>query len=116
VSWTTAGGGATGGTVTGHSIADGVYDITLTNSNRATDRFYRLFGDITGFESGPGLARVSNTDNLQMSNAAFPPSQYNTPLFRAGFDFNSDGTITNTDSLQFNNRYVSTWSGFTPTI
>jgi hypothetical protein len=114
VSWTTAGGGGTGGSVIGHSMADGVYDITLTNSDRATDRFYRLFGDITGFSAGS--ARVNNNDNLQMSNAAFPASPYNAAPFRAGFDFNSDGIINNTDSLQFNNRYVSTWTGFAPTI
>jgi hypothetical protein len=110
VTWVS--GGGTGGTVTGHSIADGVYDLVLNNSDRSSDRFYRLYGDITGFSSG--TARVNNLDSAQFSNAYLKST--GTSGYLAGLDANADGRVNNIDSANFSNRYLSTWSGFTPTI
>jgi hypothetical protein len=111
--------------VAGHSIANGVYTITLDssdvtsavygwimNTTRPTDTFYRLYGDVTGFAGG--YARVNNSDSLQFSNAYLTST--GTTGYRPDFDYNGDGRINNSDDLQFSNYYLSVWSGFTPTI
>ena len=64
VTWVS--GGGTGGTVTGHSIADGVYTITLANSNRSTDTFYRLYGNDTGFQTTPPPLRGAHVNLRQL--------------------------------------------------
>lgn len=89
-----------GAGVTGISIANGVYDITLNASAvtsdadpavsvqpRATDTFFRLFGDV----NGDGV--VNATDNFELKTAL---STYN-PVF----DYNDDGVINAADNLQF---------------
>jgi hypothetical protein len=36
--------------------------------------------------------------------------------YQAGFDYLGTGHVNNPDITQFNSRYLSTWTGFTPTI
>ena len=55
-----------GGNVVGHSIADGVYELTLANSGRATDTFYRLFGNVVGYSGSS--AKVNSSDTLQFAH------------------------------------------------
>ena len=84
VNWTSLSGGkiwvmtfssASGNTVTGHSIADGVYTLTVTSADitavaggstmttaRAKDTFYRLYADTNGQQ------RVSNADLLAFNS------------------------------------------------
>ena len=89
-----------GAGVVGNSIANGVYDITLTSADvtsdanpsvtlqsRPTDTFYRLFGDI----NGDGV--VNAADNFQFKTAL---STYN-----AAFDYNDDGVVNAADNFQF---------------
>lgn len=105
-----------GSSVIGGSIANGVYDITLNTTAvtaeqdpsksitpRATDTFYRLFGD------GNGDQAVNDTDNTLFQEAQ---STYN-----AAFDYNADGIVNNFDDLQLNRDYGTSYQGtFTPTI
>src|SRR5262249_18395197 len=111
-----------GAGVAGNSIGDGVYDIllnqsavtynysgaTLTQCNRATDTFYRLFGDSNGDQrvNNTDLARFSNSFASTVADAAYLPY----------FDFNADGRINNSDLNQFSKRFGINLSGFTPTI
>ena len=112
---------ATGNIITGHSIADGVYTINLNSADvtavsggstmtttRATDTFYRLFGDFNGSKRVNALSanQFNNTNGHVTGDAAY----------LAFFDFNGDGRTNATDANQFNNRNGSTWSGFTSTI
>ena len=130
VNWTSLSGGkiwvmtfssASGNTVTGHSIADGVYTLSLNSADvtavaggstmtttRATDTFYRLYADTNGQQ------RVSNADLLAFNNcyAQEAPSE----SYLAALDYNADGRVNNTDLLAFNNHYSAHWTGFTSTI
>jgi hypothetical protein len=104
-------GGGTGATTTGWSLADGVYQLTLANSGRSTDTFYRLFGQIFGGSS----VKVFNQDVTQFCLGAY--LQVNgSSGYQAGFDYNGSGSVNNTDVGPFNARYFTNWSGFTPTI
>ena len=103
--------------VVGNSIANGVYDITLTPADvtsdanpsvtvqpRPTDTFFRLFGDING-------NRVVNAaDNFQFKAAL---STYN-----AAFDYNDDGVVNAADNFQFkaSQSYNFSASGIVYTI
>ena len=100
----------------GHSIADGVYDLTLANSGRATDTFYRMFGNYVGYQviSGEGQEHNNGTDSLDLSHSYLLGT--GTTGYLAALDYNADGLVNGTDSLQFSHRYLSGWSGFTPTI
>ena len=125
LSWNTPDAGLTwvvtfsGNGVVGGSIADGVYDITLsaaavsdsaghTLAADRTDTFYRLFGDALGH------MRVNNQDLNKMS------STFGLSSAQAGYlvylDYSGDGRVNNQDLNQFANRFGSAWSGFTPTI
>jgi hypothetical protein len=90
----------TGTSVVGNSIANGVYDITLNPSAvtseanptaaitpRATDTFYRLYGDFNGDQV------VNATDNLHFKNAI---TTYD-PIF----DYDNNGAVNATDNLRF---------------
>jgi hypothetical protein len=117
-----------GAGVHGGSIADGAYTIllnssavtfgasgaTLTQSNRGTDTFYRLFGDNRGTQS------VNTNDSRDFSRAF---GHVNTDAaYVAAFDFDGDlltaltDTITTTDSRQFARRFGVVYSGFTTTM
>lgn len=107
--------------VTGGSIADGVYDITLnaaavtsdanpsvTVQPRATDTFYRLFGDAqgTGKVNSADYTAFLSTYGLKASGAGY-----------LGY-FADDGT-TKIDSADYNaflGNYGKKLSGFTATI
>ena len=110
-----------GAGVSGGSIADGVYDITLnagtvtsdanpsvSSQSRATDTFYRLFGD------AQGTARVNSADY-----SAFL-STYGLKSTAAGYlgYFADDGTakIDTSDYNAFLSNYGKKLSGFTATI
>jgi sugar lactone lactonase YvrE len=106
LNWSTPDGGITwivtfsGASVIGNSIANGVYDITLnptavtsqahptaTITPRATDTFYRLYGDYNGDQV------VNATDNLHFKTAI---TTYN-PIF----DYDNNGAVNATDNLHF---------------
>jgi IPT/TIG domain len=108
VTWVS--GGGSGATVTGRSIADGVYNISLALSGRATDTFYRLYGDILGGST----ARVINSDDTQFNNAHMQTN--GTAAYQAGFDWSGNGNVDDSDTTQLNAHYLSNWTGFTPTI
>ncbi len=110
-----------GSSVTGGSIANGAYDITVqdpasitaVSDSQAltlagsgiggpTQSFYRLYGDINGDEV------VNAADNLKFKQAL---STYN-----AAFDFNDDGFVNASDNLKFKGDLTVNFSGFTPTI
>jgi hypothetical protein len=112
------------------SIADGVYDLTLTSAavtfnnsgatlfrnNRTpsgdpnnTDTFYRAYGDVNGDR------RINNTDLNRMSQTF--GKQSGDLGYLAYLDFNGDGRVNNTDLNQLSARFgTSLVSGFTPTI
>ena len=111
--------------VSGNSIADGVYDITLysdavsavtgggTLSANRTDTFWRLFGDFTG------AATVNNIDRIRF-NAAYA-SMAGAANFFAAFDDGINGgpisgNITNTDRIIFNAQSGKAFTGFAATI
>ena len=111
-----------GANVTGNSIADGVYDITLnaadviadsgggTLASSRTDTFFRLFGDSNGDGS------VTSRPDVQAFAAAFGSSS-NSSAYLAYFDYNADGSITSRPDVQnFAGRFGTSLSGFTPTI
>jgi hypothetical protein len=90
----------TGASVIGNSIANGVYDITLNASAvsseanptaaitpRATDTFYRLYGDYNGDQV------VNATDNLHFKNAI--------TIYNPIFDYDDNGAVNATDNLHF---------------
>jgi hypothetical protein len=110
-----------GAGVTGNSIANGVYDITLDSTKvtsetnptatvtpRATDTFYRLFGDINGD------GRVNNADYAAfLSTNGLNTGQSG---FNAAFDSNGDGRINNSDYAGFLTDNGLRYSGFTATL
>ena len=110
-----------GSGVTGGSIANGAYDITIQDPasitavsdsqalslagsgiGSATQSFYRLFGDINADEF------VNAADNLHFKVAL--------TTYNAAFDFNGDGFVNASDNLKFKNDLTMNFSGFTPTI
>ena len=116
-----------GAGITGGSIANGAYTITVNdpasitavsdsqslsvtagqapatgNPGFATQAFYRLFGDINGDEI------VNAADNLKFKQAL--------TTYNAAFDYNDDGTVNAADNLKFKNDLTVNFSGFTPTI
>ena len=111
-----------GANVTGNSIADGVYDITLnasavtadvgsaTLAASQTDTFFRLFGDSNGDAS------VTSRPDVQNFAAAFGTSNTSS-AYLAYFDYNADGSITGRPDVQnFATRFGTSLSGFTATI
>ncbi len=110
-----------GAGVTGGSIANGAYTITVTDPDSiaaqsdgqtlslaasgiggATQSFYRLFGDSNGDEV------VNAADNAQFKQAL--------TTYNAAFDYNDDGIVNASDNLQFKNDFLVNFSGFTATI
>ena len=111
----------TGSGVTGGSIANGAYTITVNDpsaitavsdnqalslaasgSDAPTQSFYRLYGDINGDEL------VNAADNLKFKQAL--------TTYNAAFDFNDDGIVNAADNLKFKADLTVGFSGFTPTI
>jgi hypothetical protein len=110
-----------GSGVTGGSIGDGVYDLTLDPTKvtsestptasvtpRAADTFYRLFGDANGDMrvNNSDYAAFLNTNGLKAGQAGF----------NAAFDSNGDGRVNNLDYGAFLNDNGIKYSGFTATI
>lgn len=111
-----------GAGVNGGSIADGVYDVTLNSlaatsdanssanaQSRATDTFFRLYGDVTGD------GRVSNADYNGFL------SSYNLKAGESGYLAALDATgtgskIGNSDYNLFLSNLNARVSGFTATI
>ena len=110
-----------GASVTGGSIANGAYTITVNDPSAitavsnsealslassgigsATQSFYRLYGDINGDEF------VNASDNLKFKQAL--------TTYNAAFDFNDDGFVNASDNLKFKANLTVNFSGFTPTI
>jgi hypothetical protein len=110
-----------GAGVSGGSIANGAYTITvnhpsaitavsdsqglsLTSSGigSATQSFYRLFGDINGDEF------VNASDNAKFKQAL--------TTYNAAFDFSQDGFVNASDNAKFKNDLVVNFSGFSATI
>jgi Dockerin type I domain len=110
-----------GAGVTGGSIANGAYTITVADPNSitaesdgtalsfassgidsATQSFFRLFGDI----NGDGF--VNAADNAKLKQAL---STYN-----AAFDYSQDGFVNAADNAQFKDDLTVNFNGFTPTI
>jgi subtilase family serine protease len=125
LTWASPDGGVTwvvtfsGAGVSGGSIADGVYDITL-NASAVTDAanqmlsgdrvdtFYRLFGDVDG------NGRVNATDySAFVGTFGLRSGQTG---FLAAFDVDADGRVNSTDYNAFVDNFGDRFSGFTPTI
>jgi len=100
-----------GAGVVGNSIADGVYDVTLTaGAFTQTDTFYRTFGDINGDNQVNSLTDV--TDFKKALGASSGAAAY-----VAAFDVNADAQINSlVDFTQFKLRLGRSVSGFTETI
>lgn len=110
-----------GANVTGNSIDDGVYDITLSASAvtgagtgtlgaSETDTFWRLFGDSVGHET------VSGRPDFQGMQATLGSST-GSANYLALYDFNADGAIAGRpDFSAIQSRLGTTYGGFTATI
>jgi hypothetical protein len=98
-----------GSDVVGGSVADGVYDLTLTatavqsagdgqhlGGGDRTYAFHRLFGD----QDGDG--DVDGVDSLRFRQSE--GSLAGDPSFRAWFDFDGDDDVDGVDSLRFKQR------------
>jgi hypothetical protein len=111
-------------TVTGHSIADGIYTATLNSSlvtavsggatmttTRRTDAFYRLFGDFNAD------GRVNSLDDA-MLNSIFGMNYLSLAAseYLDFFDYSGNGRINSTDSQAINLNFGAYWRGFTATI
>ena len=119
--WVVTFSSATGNSVVGHSIADGVYTIALNSADvtavsdgstmtttRPTDTFYRMYGDENADK------KVNSTDNNKFNGTLnINDGQLG---YLAYFDYNGDGKVNGTESTQFAPRLNSTWSSFAPTI
>ena len=110
-----------GAGVTGGSIANGVYDITMnaaaitsdanpavTSQARSTDTFYRLYGDLTGNQrvTAADYNAFLSTYNLRSNQAGY----------LAAFDAQNTGRINAADFNAFLADYNQRLSGFTATI
>jgi hypothetical protein len=107
-----------GNGVSGGSIANGAYIITINHPSAitavadstallagigsTTQSFYRLFGDING------TAFLNDTDSQQLRLAL--------TNFNSAFDSNGGGVVNAGDNLQFKKDLTVNISGFTPTI
>ena len=110
-----------GNGVTGGSIANGAYTITVTDQasitaesddqaltfatgdiGSATQSFYRLFGDINGDEV------VNPGDNNKFKQAL--------TTYNAAFDYNQDGVVNPGDNNKFKADLTVNFSSFTATI
>jgi Protein of unknown function (DUF642) len=110
-----------GGSVSGGSIANGAYTITVNNPSEitavsdsqalslagsgigsATQSFYRLFGDINGDKF------VNAADNAKFKAAL--------TTYNAAFDYTQDGFVNASDNAHFKSDLTVNFSGFTPTI
>jgi hypothetical protein len=105
-----------GASVVGSSIANGVYDITLNTTAvsseahptasitpRATDTFYRLYGDYNGDQV------VNASDNLRFKAAI--------TAYNAIFDYDGNGAVNATDNLHFKSSISFVFNAlFTTTI
>jgi predicted outer membrane repeat protein len=110
-----------GNGVTGGSIANGAYTITVADPSSitaesdnqalnlapsgiggATQSFFRLFGDINGDEY------VNAADNAKFKQAM--------TTYNAVFDDNQDGFVNACDNCQLKIDLALNFSGFTPTI
>ena len=96
---------------TGHSIANGVYQITLVNSN-ATDTFFRLYGDYLGYKSGAAAVTSSDTADYNLTYG----KSSGTAGYFAGLDYAGTGSVLSGDTADYNLFYGTSWSSFTPTI
>ena len=103
VSWATG---------TGHSIGNGVFQITLVNSNRAADKFFRLYGDYLGYQSGAASVTSSDTADYNLTYG----KSSGTAGYFAGLDYAGTGSVLSGDTADYNLYYGTSWSGFTPTI
>jgi hypothetical protein len=123
--WSSPDGGTTwvvsfsGAGVVNGSIADGVYDLTLSaaavtdalGQNLASDRvdtFYRLYGDTNGDGT------VNNADTFRLR------STFGLSAGAAGYlaylDATGDGAVNNADVFQFRKRFGTTYTGFNATL
>ena len=110
-----------GNGVTGGSVANGAYTITVTDPGSitaisdsqalslagsgigsATQSFFRLFGDINGDEF------VNAFDNAKFKQAL--------AIYNAAFDYDDDGFVNAFDNVKFKNDLNVNFSGFTATI
>jgi hypothetical protein len=112
----------TGNGVVGNSIANGVYDIamnasdvtldgypTMTAAPRATDTFYRLYGDLTG------AGRVNTADYFAFLGTFGLKSGASGYL--AAFDFGGTGAgISTADYFDLLTDFGLRYSGFIATI
>ena len=117
-----------GAGVTGSSIADGVYDITLTGADvtnssasqlasNETDTFYRLYGDIAGNSAGT-LSSTKHSVNATDFNGFALTFGTRTPNagYVPGFDFDGNGRMQASDFNAFALNFGKRFSGFTLTI
>jgi Bacterial Ig-like domain (group 3)/Beta-propeller repeat len=110
-----------GNGVTGGSIANGAYTITISEPSSitaesdglalslatsgidsATQSFFRLFGDINGDEF------VNAADNVKFKQGL--------TTYNAAFDYSQDGFVNAADNVKFKNDLTVNFSGFTATI
>jgi IPT/TIG domain/Bacterial Ig-like domain (group 3) len=110
-----------GNGVTGGSIANGAYTITVADPGSitaesddqalslassgiggGTQSFFRLFGDINGDEF------VNAADNVKFKQAL--------TTYNAAFDYSQDGFVNAADNAKFKTDLTVNFTGFTPTI
>jgi uncharacterized repeat protein (TIGR03803 family) len=110
-----------GAGVTGGSIANGAYTITVTDPASITaesdgqaltfatggiggdtQSFYRLFGDV----NGDGFVNAADNSKFKQGMTTY----------NAAFDYDQDGFVNAVDNSQFKNDLTLSFSGFTPTI
>jgi autotransporter-associated beta strand protein len=109
-------------TVTGHSIADGIYTATLNSSlvtaasggsmmttTQPTDTFYRLFGDFAA------NGHVNSTDSGTL-NLSFGLNYQSASGYLAYFDYLGNGRVNSTDSGELNLNFGSFWRNINATI
>ena len=121
------------GVLGGGSIANGVYDITLNNTdvsavsgggtlaNPDTETFYRFGGDAQGFASNGDEAVVTTADYNQAKSAFNLGPVPGNGAYRAYFDFTGAGSSDEISTADYNTvkgvfNSGLTYSGFTPTI
>jgi Bacterial Ig-like domain (group 3) len=111
-------------TVTGHSIADGIYTATLNSSFvtsvlwgttmtqiRSTDTFYRLFGDFNA--DGHVNSTDAGTLNLSFGLNYLSPASTG---YLDYFDYFGAGRVNSTDSGELNLNFASFWRNINATI
>jgi uncharacterized delta-60 repeat protein len=123
--WSSPDGGLTwvvtfsGAGVVNGSIADGVYDVTLSAAavtdavgqalaTNRTDTFFRLYGDTNGDGT------VNNSDAFQFKSSFLHSA--GDAAYLASLDYNGDGTVNNSDAFQLKKRFLTAYSGFAATV